>query len=960
MNRSLLIFFLLLICPCDTKANQFSIIHYQNENGLEAVDLFGITQDNDGYIWIGSNEGLYRFDGNQFRNYGNDYGIHARLITRNYLMEDSSLLLVGQSPAGIYKMKKDKVVQLSNSDIRPYNGNTFATGFGGKKRYFYTNGAKKKLYCIQSDGVKKIAALGIKKDAFLFQSAKQELFGAFKEKKGLYRLNGTSFEAAFPEQFLHRDILSITGSPQGDLWVLSTEGLYHKNPWGKWTHTMKHKLPAEINIAQMIIDRNQNIWLRSLLGEVYFMDTKSFTTTEIGPQLNKGVQATYLFKDKEEHIWISTLGAGLYCMFNSDFTNFTREDGLPGNYITELAIGADKKLYIGSNFGMSSIAMKGNAPFLENIGSTNYIKGLSALHDGTIICGLGNEKPFRMKNILFLSSFKNGYQLQNGRIIIGSWGRINELTMATPPKKDLLIKLRGSCQRIVEKQGYVWVLTKHKLVKTKDLIDWEEVEIPLQKTGHKGYEIEFNDMLFDQDGVLWLATSNGVYHYKEQWAHVSKEDNLSSNQCKSLRCDNKGRIWIGTERGVNLLDGEKIFVYTSANGLISDKINTLEYDTFNNRIWIGTASGLSMLDLNKHEVERNKKYPLLIDRLEVVGDTLFDMPAQVELNSDQQHLKIFFSCLNYNNPQEVSFEYRLSNKEDWIQTKKNWVEYHSLSPGEYTFEVQSKVYASTFNAPEKFHFSIAYPIWQQNWFLALFSLAGISILYTAVRFRISSIRKEEKEKREHLVYVNHLERQALHANMKPHFIFNALNSIQHYLVKHKDLKGINYVAEFAQLIRGNMEISLGELVVLHQEIKQLERYIRLENIRLGNKMSFDIHIDESLEPSEIKIPSMIIQPFVENAIWHGIAPLEDKGMLKIRFIMKAAHIIQIDVEDNGVGFKSNSADHNHISRGIFLIKERIALLSPHNEIQIEHLKDEDGKASGTLVKIMIHNESKAG
>ncbi|MBC7915918.1 MAG: histidine kinase, partial [Pyrinomonadaceae bacterium] len=198
-----------------------------------------------------------------------------------------------------------------------------------------------------------------------------------------------------------------------------------------------------------------------------------------------------------------------------------------------------------------------------------------------------------------------------------------------------------------------------------------------------------------------------------------------------------------------------------------------------------------------------------------------------------------------------------------------------------------------------------------------------------------------------------LEQQALQAMMNPHFIFNVMNSIQHFITTKDTVMANQLLTGFARLIRKNLEICNKSYISIEEELAYLTLYLSLEKLRFGNKLNYEITIDPQIDKEETFIPSMLLQPFVENAIWHGIMPRETEGNIWIRLTVQNQNLLYICIEDDGVGIENSykSKNNDHISRGMELTRERITLLNKFDtpiELQVEQTIP-----SGTKVTISM-------
>ena len=246
---------------------------------------------------------------------------------------------------------------------------------------------------------------------------------------------------------------------------------------------------------------------------------------------------------------------------------------------------------------------------------------------------------------------------------------------------------------------------------------------------------------------------------------------------------------------------------------------------------------------------------------------------------------------------------------------------------------------------------------QWLWFILIFSifvLAGLFVVYflrTKARIRQRILEDE----------INSQRQKALSAQMNPHFISNALNSIQKYFLTNDFEKANEFLADFGALIRKVLENSRENFISLRDEITYLKLYLSLEALRLDNKFSYDFLLSDNLDDADLKIPPLILQPYIENAIWHGIAPAEDKGKIQINIFNKKDYL-QCIIEDNGIGINRSKQEKQRYARkkkslALDITKERLRLLNRSAKIKITvtitDLSDEDASRHGTKVEIQM-------
>ena len=232
------------------------------------------------------------------------------------------------------------------------------------------------------------------------------------------------------------------------------------------------------------------------------------------------------------------------------------------------------------------------------------------------------------------------------------------------------------------------------------------------------------------------------------------------------------------------------------------------------------------------------------------------------------------------------------------------------------------------------------PFWQTGWFIGLIFLVLVLGIYLYVKRKIKNIKhKAELEKR-----IAETKLQALQSQMNPHFVFNAMNSIQNFVIDNQTDDALWYMGEFSKLMRQTLDFSSKTTIRLEEEIDYLKRYIELENLRRKYKIKYSIIIDKAIDTQEILIPPMLIEPLVENIFVHAFDNTTKEGKFDIGFKLIEDKLI-CTITDNGKGFDKRLKT----SKGLKLIEERLRLLenSLPSKLNIEKLE------KGTLVQLDI-------
>jgi len=373
------------------------------------------------------------------------------------------------------------------------------------------------------------------------------------------------------------------------------------------------------------------------------------------------------------------------------------------------------------------------------------------------------------------------------------------------------------------------------------------------------------------------------------------------------------------------------------------------------RLYIASDDGLSVLPYNKLKSSLANSPIPYFNSIQVNDQENLVHHKEISLSTNQR-VNISFGCINYSVSRNI-FSYKLEDSDnEWIEVKGNNVVLQNLPKGKYIFKLRARKPASNWSEPVEFGIKVNATIWQHPLFYFLM------LLLIAVMIFLLILRKKNSElahrQMEHQILL--LEQKSHQAMMNPHFIFNVLGSIQNYLLRNQPQEAGIYLAQFARLIRQNLNALDTSMIKLEEEISRLKDYLDLEKLRLGDKFDYSVEVNEAAESEEILIPSMIIQPFVENAIWHGIANLEAQGFISISIMLHNEKSLQIIVEDTGVGIKNaekyNTRSEEHLKMGMSITKKRLALLSQKYGIEtaIEYSEKDPGATNpGTRVVIFV-------
>jgi uncharacterized membrane-anchored protein YhcB (DUF1043 family) len=335
-----------------------------------------------------------------------------------------------------------------------------------------------------------------------------------------------------------------------------------------------------------------------------------------------------------------------------------------------------------------------------------------------------------------------------------------------------------------------------------------------------------------------------------------------------------------------------------------------------------------------------------------------------KLSYKENNILLEYTAIDYTNSERITFAYMLEGfDKDWIYAGTNRkVNYSNLKGGNYVFKLKACNSSGLWNENyTTFKFYIRPPLWQRWWFWPLLALLFVGCIIGIARNRIKKIRQKEKLETGINRQIAELEMKALRSQMNPHFIFNSLNSIHKYIWENKQDDASEYLTKFSKLMRLILENSACKSISLTREIEALSLYTELEHRRSNNKFDYQLSISPLVNADEIEVPPMIFQPYIENAVWHGLAQKEGKGNLTINFDRQGSYLI-CTIDDDGIG-RAKAAEIKkqkqsfHRSIAMTVTAERLNLIQSANDlkasVEIIDKTDAAGAATGTLVKIKL-------
>jgi len=460
------------------------------------------------------------------------------------------------------------------------------------------------------------------------------------------------------------------------------------------------------------------------------------------------------------------------------------------------------------------------------------------------------------------------------------------------------------------------------------------------------------DVLVSGYGGWNLLDANGII---KKLLNTRKYD-VANDRVEGIAEDKNGKIWFATEEGLNVYNNntDKVIRISQIDGLPGDDLIYGFKKLTNGNLVVGVENGLSFIDVNK--IVRSQ----LVNKLELCGikingKTINTNNPDIELKKGETELELLFSSLTYIDKRKIIYRYKFKDETKWIYLgNKAELSLRHLAPGDYHLEIEVGDNMENWQSKDLVvKVYLPAPFYKTQWFLFLmFGLIILGIVYV-YRYLFQQHKIEEQYRRR----LKDAEMQALRSQMNPHFMFNTLNSINSFIIEHKIEEASEYLTTFSKLMRNILDNSKHTAISLDKELDTLKLYLNLEAARLEHCFDYSIKFNKNVHSESLRVPPLILQPFAENAIWHGLRNKEGKGLLEVIIEQSNESTLHITIKDNGIGRAAAgsfiASQFKHKSYGVDITSSRLKLLSSDSQIVIEDLYEGD-KAAGTAVHIYLN------
>jgi ligand-binding sensor domain-containing protein len=492
----------------------------------------------------------------------------------------------------------------------------------------------------------------------------------------------------------------------------------------------------------------------------------------------------------------------------------------------------------------------------------------------------------------------------------------------------------------------------------------------------------------NQKGHLIAGSGNGhiqILEYSNDRLNIlhniSPEESLTGKSIVWMEADSHGYLWVGTNTGVNCIDLNKFYADSSLDIRYFDKEDgynepaaVVSHVDNEGNIWIGGSGFLKKINTQIVKEIKPGTRNIIISQVDLdfnktcwkdynhTGPWTGLPLCGTKLKHYQNNLSFHFNITNTANIEKTLFRYRIAGlNNNWSPfDRSGQVTLPGLPPGKYNLEIEGQLaYEYVSRGKTEFSFIILPPWWETWWFYTLSALLLIIMFWVILILKVKYVRKTEFARLTLDREINELRIKALQAQMNPHFTFNAINSIQYYIFNNDKESAFDFINYFSKLIRQTLECASRLSVTIKEEVQFIENYIKLEQMRFENKFAYEIQVDPELDGHQYHIPPMLLQPFVENAILHGLLHKKEQGLIKIIFRIAGNRLLHCIVEDNGIG-RQKAAEINkgrykgHKSVGLDITRRRVGLMNDpgQNDYKVE-ITDLHDNASPTGTSVLI-------
>lgn len=905
------LFFLFVVTGLylNSQTPSFNFQKLGSEEGLNNANIFNIEQHQNGLMYFTTQNGIYYYDGYNFNRLEIDSLKSNALITVSIKNSDELYLSLREEGVANFNLKTKHFRLSPQLKLKDNNADNIII----TENFVYLLTSEIKIIIVDLKSGKIIPDDLRKKDIMnrpfcIYKTSSGKIL--IGRSDGIY--DATNGKQVQLDVLRNNTVHSITQTRQGKLvagtsskiCIINNNRIENEITPVYKTKSTTFQLSGEKPIRNIIADDYGRIWFTSYPDENLYMYQNNnvydiFELLDIPPSLIRCV-----FKDNQQNIWIGTYSDGVYYIqnpfFNSVNFSFNNKDlnihqvFLKGN----LLVAATSNGLFGLNLknNQTKILSQPDETFLEPVSSITSFDGIlyyAKRNQMNMASSMifGTENTYIFKPVIA----RQYYPINKVQSVVADWDNANILlcNIDATVTLDTLISFsdyRIAINTFLKDGNLLYIGTSNGLY----VYDFKS----------KGYknlvrnELNFNiNDIAIIDNRLYAAHEAGITDvYAGKLIETIGQFRL--NTVKKIRQYND-QIWLATLDGVFICNKrlEPLKTLNKSNGLLSNSINDI---TFNDQtVSIATTRGVSTTQFKNIIKYSAELKPVTINFVSCNGKVFESSNNVFYFKPNEENISVYFYSPLFNKPNKQFFRWRM-DRGDW-KYFNNLTFDVILTGGTHVIEISASSDNITWSENTVVRIEKEEKLTEKQSIYWLITLGGLSLIILISFIWVRRVNIKAKKRLKDEQQVNLLKHQAMNSLLSPHFIFNSLTSIQNYINTNNGLRASEYLAKFSRLIRMIIEKAAQSHISLYDELSRLTYYLELEKERFKNKFDYEINIDENINTHEIQIPNMIIQPFVENCIIHGILPKQEHGRLTISFSIPTPRKLLITIEDNGIG-----------------------------------------------------------
>ena len=948
MRNILIVVFIVIISPFYLFFGQTTPYSYSLNKitGLPSDMIFDVYRDGKNMTWFATSKGIIRFDGVQIKNYNTDE-LSTRAISN--ISEDSYNRIWFQDFLGNIFYIENEVIK----PFIPFQANGFLKYGIIKNQLFITGKQSVNIYSLKDFRLLKSIKANLKNVKHSVRSGND--FYIIGDKIQKINTEGKITEIKIPEEYIKKI--------EGPLPIGTSHGLYlfskFTNQYLKFEeHDFKLiTLPFKTSFTQNANVINDKIFFCTTKGLYEYLPEKR-EYNHYFPEKN----ISYITKNNSNNYWVTTLNEGAFFVENFKSV-FVHTENAP----VKLSKGKGK-LYFSTNkdeifaideSNLYSKIYKGNSDHTTN---PLYI---DTLNNRILFANSKFNIKTKTKHYQNITSVKSIIQLDAKYYAIASSGWNGIIFIDPKLKSPLDSKFKNLPYSIDQGIHHYSIIDQEN---GKEVIYDKETDTFYWLTNYglkkyhqnRIYTLSKNTsasflQIANVNGKIFVLGQDGkIYALINDEAQIVKLPSYFANENIIKIKVSKNKLFLFKNHVIYSFDPIERSINKTIDIPKDYEINDISI--FNNQLYFASNKGIIITKLDNSTIISPVK--LLLNNIKVNNRTVTEEKLQ-NLDYRQNNIEIHYDIISDTPNNNYNIKYSVNNK-NWqnLQPDTRALIFTELSYGKHIVEL--KIENGTQTIFKKFKINITPPFWKNAWFILsiiTFIIIGGYLYFKRIVRRIKTRNKLLLEQAHLESMVNHTKLKSLKSQMNPHFFFNALNTLQSFILNNEKMEAINYLSRFSKLTRNILEMSDRENISISDEIETLKNYLELEKTRFTDDFEYEIQVEEKININTETIPTLLLQPFVENAIKHGLLHRDGEKSLIINFIDKN-QFIEIRIEDNGIGREKSTAlnaikNKNHKSFATKSLDQRISLLNHSRENKIKLTYIDKKEHSGTVVILMI-------